>query len=731
MKNIEDERPPHETSSNRRIRKPGVYSRPGLFMIWFLSALISLFFATFCYIYYLQSVTTARRETLAALVIWAALTPVVHLLLIRLVLPGLRGKTRSGRRAWLTVSALSGVLVCVVTVQPDYIYVTLPKQSLWVDIPAGASDRTLTLQWFHTSLGDVSFAELQPEGNWERDERGFHFSGASRASFRWTGRTGESADLIFSAGMMPEPVEVVWNGVKFGAYLGGGSAQSATITQSFALSPFHKIPIFIVTWFVSTFLFLILTLFLVGVRLSPVPVVHRKGWYWLLYTLPMIAVWGIYQLTFFPAIMTPDSIRQWGQVIGGQFNDALPVVHTLLVILLTRIWFSPAAVVIFQVITLALTVAWGIKILSDHGLPAWAGWGLSILFAISPVNGYMAATLWKDIPYSTCLLLMSLMFLKVVLSRGEWLKRKSTWLWLVLVSLGISLFRLNGLPVPVVSLIVLALVYREHWKRVTFSLGIFLGVWILIQGPIYDYLKVDRNTGFKQQVFIHHIAAHVATGGPLTTEEASLASGILPLDQWDYDCCTNIPIWRQPAYSEPRFTEKATDIRKLFMGLAFKEPGVEFRHMVCVSSLIWELPNHCALKQEKIANRQPTWIEPNDLGLKEKSLLPVLAAPLTMIKDFASRQPWDLFFYTPAVFLFLGLYCTVFFAYRAKQSRYLLYFLPAAVQSAIMLLINVSRDFRYQYGVYLVGLFSLGLLILALTQAIRNPNPSSHEIDKT
>ena len=32
----------------------------------------------------------------------------------------------------------------------------------------------------------------------------------------------------------------------------------------------------------------------------------------------------------------------------------------------------------------------------------------------------------------------------------------------------------------------------------------------------------------------------------------------------------------------------------------------------------------------------------------------------------------------------------------------------------MMLLINVSRDFRYQYGIYLVGLFSLGLLVLAL-----------------
>ena len=695
-----------------------------------LAAGIGFFLSLFIYLLFLQTPYTAKREFAYLLLLWLILAPLTYLLLSRFLLPRLLSYSPKARRNWILLTVGVGILFALVT-RPPQVLLLLPVHHLQITVPAGSADRSVTLEYAKTSMRDIGFAEFEQEGEWTRTEAGFTHTGSDPASLSWSGRTGDSARLVFTNSPGLQGIQVGWDGDLSTVVAAGSPSAPVIVATKLSSGWTSELISHLITGFVFAFLFLILNLFLVGVRLSPAPVGKRKGWYWLLFTLPMIAVWGIYMLTFFPAIMTPDSIRQWGQVTGGQFNDALPVVHTLLVILLTRIWFSPAAVIIFQGITLAFTVAWGIKMLSEHGLPTWAGWGLSALFAISPVNGYMAATLWKDIPYSTCLLLLSLIFLKIVLSRGEWLRRKSAWLWLVLVSLGISLFRLNGLPVPVVSLIVLALVYREHWKRVAFSLGIFLGAWLLIQGPVYDYLKVDRNTGFKQQVFIHHIAAHVATGGPLTAEEASVASGILPIDQWDYDCCTNIPIWRQPAYSEPRFTEKAAEIRKLFMGLAFKEPDVEFRHMVCVSSLIWELPNHCALKQEKLANWQPTWIEPNDLGLKENSLLPVLATPLTMIKDFTSRQPWDLFFYTPAVFLYLGLYCTAIFAYRAKQTRYLLYFLPAAVQSAVMLLINVSRDFRYQYGVYLVGLFSLGLLILALNQPIRNPNPLSHETDKT
>ena len=681
------------------------------------------------YILFLQTPFLSKREFAFTFLLWLALTPLIYLLLSHFFLPRLLSFSPKARRNWILLSAGVGILFALVTHPPQAILL-LPVHHLQINVPGGNADRVVTLEYAKTSLRDIGFGEFLQKGDWQRTKTGFTLTGGEPASLTWSGRSGEKATLVYSNTQGIEEVQAGWDGTL--AALNPAESPGAPVIASSRFPESWKSTLFsnLITVLTAGFLFLALTIFLAGVQIKPAPVVQRKKGFWLLYALPMLAVWGIYLLTFFPAVMTPDSIRQWGQVITGQFNDALPVVHTLLVILLTKVWFSPAIVIVFQIIALALTVAWGIQLLEDQGLPSWAGWGLALVFALSPVNGNMVVSLWKDIPYSICLFLFSLMILKAIFSKGAWLGERFSWFWLTLVGLGISLFRLNGLPVPILSLIVLAIVYRNQWKRVLLSVGVIGGMWLLIQGPFYTLLKVDRNAGFKQQVFIHHIAAHIATGGPLTPAESDLASGILPLDQWSYHCCTNIPIWTQPAYSEPRFTEKAADIQKLFVDLAVKEPGVEIKHLVCVSSLVWEVPNHCMLNQEKTEAAIVSWIEPNDLGLKEASLLPALIAPLTKIEAFAGHQPWDVWFFTPALFLYLGLFCSSLMAYRARQPRFLLFFLPASLQSAVMLLINVSRDFRYQYGVYLVGLFSLGLLILALTQPIRNSNPSAHEIDK-
>jgi hypothetical protein len=264
-------------------------------------------------------------------------------------------------------------------------------------------------------------------------------------------------------------------------------------------------------------------------------------------------------------------------------------------------------------------------------------------------------------------------------------------------------------------LIILAGIYRSYWKAIFGALAFFLGFYVIIQGPIFDLLKVDRNLGFKGQIFLHHISAHIVTGGSLTPREEQMASQILPLDEWSYDCCTNIQTWRAESFSEERYGEEAYTIFKLFASLAIKEPGVEANHMVCVSSLIWQLPSRCMLNHEAPPSGEIHWIPDNSLGLKEHSLFPALVMPLSLLEWKVEQTPLDILFFTPALFLYLGLFCTALFALRSNSWKRLLFILPAVIQSGVMIIINVSRDFRYQYGVYLIGLFSLGLLILAWT----------------
>ena len=51
-----------------------------------------------------------------------------------------------------------------------------------------------------------------------------------------------------------------------------------------------------------------------------------------------IAVWAVYLLAFWPALMTDDSIDQWFQVLTGQLTGHHPPFHTMLNWLVTRLW---------------------------------------------------------------------------------------------------------------------------------------------------------------------------------------------------------------------------------------------------------------------------------------------------------------------------------------------------------------------------------------------------------
>ena len=437
----------------------------------------------------------------------------------------------------------------------------------------------------------------------------------------------------------------------------------------------------------------------------------------------MIAVWGIYLLTFFPGMMSTDSNVQWGQIISGQFNDWHPVFHTLSMWLVTRIWLSPAAVVISQILFLSLTVAWGIHLLEEHGLPNWAGWSLAAIFALAPLNGNMVIVLWKDIPYSTSLFLLSLMILKIVLTKGAWMEKRFTWVWLGLVSLCVASFRHNGLPIPIVSLIALLIFYRKSWKELVKAALLIVVLYGIIQGLFYKTLMVEQpKFGFMQDTMMHHIAAHINNGQPLTPEEQALAKYIFPENHWGYDCCTALPTHFSPGYSDLQTSVQGPVIRKLFIDLAIKEPSVELEHLKCVSSIIWRSPGFCGANTVLPGGRT-IWIGSVPVKyFSENSLIPSLQKPLSAFLIALRINPNLTLFVAPAVYLWFGIYATVIFSIRRKNWKGLLFILPIVIQSATFVLINTSDNFRYHYGVYLVGLFGIGLLILALVVSSLNTN---------
>ncbi len=413
----------------------------------------------------------------------------------------------------------------------------------------------------------------------------------------------------------------------------------------------------------------------------------------------MITVWGIYLLTFFPGMMSPDSNDQWRQIVTGQFNDAHPVFHTLSMWLVTRIWLSPAAVVISQIIFLSLTVAWGIRLLEEHGLPSWAAWLLATIFTFAPLNANMVVVLWKDIPYSISLFLFSLMVLKIVLTRGEWLNKRFTWIWLGLISLCVASFRHNGLPIPIISIPTILIFYKNEWKPLLATMGFATSFFFIIHGPIYSLLGVDQAIGYKHHTLVHYIAAHIETGSPLTIEETHMAKYILPLSEWKYQCCNNSDIFHAKSYSADRFAKNVGIMQKLFVSLVIKEPLVDFRHFTCISSLVWEMPSRCGATT-LLPYTASLWIDPGGSFFEENSLFPSLKKLLSGLLISIRTNPNLTIFIAPAVYLFLAICNTALLAYRRRSSRILLFIIPALIQSITLAVVNTSSDFRYQFGIY-------------------------------
>lgn len=650
----------------------------------------------------------------------AMVSVIIHLVLQRHLLPEFDKLKPTGRWGWLVAAAIFGFFVLAVTGKPPISIWTLPKHELSASRVEGRDPRStgnvIQVDWMSTGLSDISFSSLGLEGEWQREKDALINNGERPAVLSWQGRVGENALVLFTARPDGGIVILSWDGKDQVINLYSPEPKALPVKQDFAI-PFYSQGLGVVAIGVtSAFLFLALTLFLLKNPTHAEPVTEQNRWAWLRFALPMILVWGIFLLTFWPGMMSRDSFDQWQQVVTGRFTDGHPAFHTMLIWLITRVWNSPSAVAIVQIMFLSLTAAWGIGILIGLGLPIKLAWVMAALFAISPVNAIFSITLWKDVAYSTALFLFSLQVLKIITSEGKWLENRSHWIWLGIVAALVSLFRHNGIPVMAASLVVLAVVFRRHWRILGLSLVILLISYFGIKGPLYDWIKVSPQTETKQIVFLHHIAAHIHSGTEILPAEQSILDQIQPVDQWKYDCCAVTKTYYDPGFSPKAVERNSAKIMGIWLALFKRAPQVDIKHWLCTGALVGKIQTSCPLTTGLFSPdlETLTWVIPNEMGINQHSLLPGLVPILSRIYMLRSGTPLFLLLWSPALYLFLGIYATAIFTVQRRKLKYLLFIIPAVLHSAVFFLVNISFQFRYQYSVYLVGLFSLGFLMMLI-----------------
>lgn len=449
------------------------------------------------------------------------------------------------------------------------------------------------------------------------------------------------------------------------------------------------------------------------------------------YLIPMLAGL-VYWLAFFPGVMSYDSVSQWDQFSRFQINNWHPAITTILMWTLTRLWYSPAIISLYQVIVASLVIGYGLSsIRSVTRLPGWVLVGLGILISANPLVGMVNVTLWKDVVYGYLVLLLTIFIFNIIYSRGEWIRRSIHFISMGIILALICLFRVNGFPVVLASLVFLFLKYRKHFKFLMYSSVIALAISVMVVGPLYSVFKVDRS--FKQTYgmpFINPVVAYVSSKqslAMLSPAEKQYLNVIYPLKkEWPYSCYDATVFFYQETDLYPVILKPWTIVR-IFSKLARQNPRIALHHFVCLSSFVWQ-PNQpqgvyleTVLFDNYNLDLTPGWSSYNDT-LSQHPALPLVHRVIQRLVNEERRLDTSMLTWRPALYLFTFLIGLVLLVIRTRVKGWLLLAVPLLAQSIVVMLTAQLQALRYQFPVYIISMvFTIPLFIIA----IKNPRQLS------
>ncbi len=645
----------------------------------------------------------------------------VRWLVERVLVPGLRPYSWKGRSAWIVGALAGALLLCVaIPVKP------LRPRELHLEITAlGEKNPSSqgTEVWVHGLLsktdGHPVSLEARRTGQWKDEQGSLISTGTPPATLRWDGFLDQDSELVLTQHPWSGFVRITLNGETQQVDLFSASAGQWVLPVRPAAAP-----AFTEGWVLrrlsrlSEILGIALLLLLAGVGLStwsgPARQAEPSRWSWVAPAAVCAAVWSVFLVAFWPGLLSFDSVVQWGQMVTGQLSNGHPALHSMMIWLVTRVWHSPAAVALCQVLALSLTFGLAVREMGRWGVPAWARGLVTVLFAFSPANTALSITLWKDVAYSTTLLAVSTMLMRLARTRGEALRSKAFVGGLTgLLSLAM-LLRHNGLPVAVLLLGLLAIIVpRELRRRVgAVALGCIVA-FALVTGPFYRALGVaPMPRAFAYSQVFHQIGAIVhAAPDSLSKEDRALLESMQPMKIWrdDYDkFCVNSLIYN----SELKWNvfddspEPGRALVRLWLKLLPHHLPTVIEHQLGASSLIWRVQQD----EHGYSYLYQFDVPPNDFGLKRDTLWP--RGERALMRWLEATVELKVWFWRPALLLYLSLFCAVIAAVRLRQGWVVLGILPAVLNSAVLMGLSLAQDFRYQYPMHVAGLVFVSLLFV-------------------
>lgn len=307
-----------------------------------------------------------------------------------------------------------------------------------------------------------------------------------------------------------------------------------------------------------------------------------------IYGFPVLCIFTIVLLAYWPGILVSDSMVQWDQTQKWVFDDWHPAYNTIYIAILTKIWNNPGFVLFIQCAWMSLAIGYFFdRINKYYNINKYFLIAMSVIFAIIPLNYNFAVTLLKDTMYSTFIIILTAMVIDIINDKN-FFNNKLKCLCLLLTCLVISLFRHNGIIVVGLMGVILCIIYRK--KKLAFIVfGAWVVIYLLMTTLGFKLFKIQKNDYANKYGPVSHLMARMLNteGVEFTEEEMQTLSKYTNVeqlkdtfDQYNMDYSIN-------SQNIEEIKKSGSEYFKFGLKKAMQYPKVAIKHYIYLTSFLY------------------------------------------------------------------------------------------------------------------------------------------------
>ncbi len=240
----------------------------------------------------------------------------------------------------------------------------------------------------------------------------------------------------------------------------------------------------------------------------------------------------------YPGNLTPDSISQIGQLLSGNYSNHHPFYHTMVIkFFITSglkifgdINKAVAMYCVFQILFMAMCFSITILTLYKMNIPLKAVIGTIVWYAAMPFHIMYSFTIWKDVMFGGFVLIFLVFIFRILKGIGKY--RIFNYLMFLVSSIGICLFRSNGLFAYIIVFLALVILFYKTQKKVcVMSAGVILTAFLLKYAVLSNLGIIQPDIVESLSVPLQQIARVTLEHNDFNNDERELLNKVANVDE--------------------------------------------------------------------------------------------------------------------------------------------------------------------------------------------------------